>query len=165
MFSSPGNRGFTVPSDAGSCLPGPVSAQLRPGRQHGEADGENSPPPRCLPDEIPVTLDDREPAAVALAARPQAPGPDLAAFSCHPPCSSPGQRRRQGAGRNAPSGVYPALPYRLRPITRRVYQGRDPLYPAAPGRAPSGNRRLSPASEHHLPRAERSTTPSATTVC
>lgn len=58
-----------------------VSAQLRTGRHHWEAIGENSPPP----EEIPATLHcDRMPAAVALVGAYSRPGRYLAASSVAP---------------------------------------------------------------------------------
>lgn len=107
---SPGDRRLDGASVPGSYrfLPDVCSAQAGQTTQGGRPG--KLPAPCCLPEEIPLTLDDRQPAAVALAVRPQTQAGPLHPRVTQRP-SSPGKPRRQGEG-EAPAGVYPL--YRAR---------------------------------------------------
>jgi hypothetical protein len=76
-----------------------------------------------------------------------------------------GQRRKRGGRGSTPAGVYLPLPRRSEPITQRVYPGRDPLYPAGPGRphtraeSPAFASKQRPPSPHNSERDDGTLNP------
>jgi hypothetical protein len=77
---SPEIGSFPEPFRRRGLSPQSVSAQLRPGKHHRGSGWGETP---HLPNEIPVTLHDRQSAAVTLRDAYPSPGLDLAATSLH----------------------------------------------------------------------------------
>jgi len=119
-------------SDAGDWLPGQC---LRSSGQGGTTGRRSGRTPR-LPDEIPVTPEG--PTARRRDPRGRVPTPraNLAASSVHRASQLIQKAPDTGREGSTPARVYPPLPRRSPPITRGIYRGRGPLYPAEPGRAP-----------------------------
>ena len=82
-----------------------------------------------LPDEIPVTLDDRQPAALVLAGAYSRPVPGPRCLIVAPSLAAHLKASYTGREGSAPAGGYPPLPCRSPPVTQGIYQGRGPPLP------------------------------------
>jgi hypothetical protein len=149
-------------SDAGTCLPSRCLRRSDRGSPRGRRSGRT---PR-LPDRLPVTHDDRQQPQWPSRARTHAPPSRPRRIIVAPNLAAHPEKRRTRVGRPAHrQGSTPRYRAGHHPLPGASTGVEAPLYRTGPGRAlTSGNRRLPPASKHHPPSAQRSTTPNATTA-